>query len=1422
MPSNHSIRIIVIAVVLIMILSGVSAIAEFQLGTRGIPPVDATQITMSPFEVYEKMILSEPFMQVPVSARSVSPNASVSYNGSLSVLVTFSLSNQSRLNSYLSNLSNSASPEYHKYSTAKEFDANYSPSLSVYNNAAKYFSIYPGLKITPYADRISLQVEGPSKEIGNAFHTELSLLKQNSSIYFANSNPQLPETISAFVSGVSGFTNTPINLSNNTLTYSQVAVPTPSYTKNGYIQPVMTEDGQFIYGSDLQVAYDENSLFYGGFPTNEVVATILWAGQNSTGNPVGPFVPSDIYAYYNATLPSGEPHSTVHGVPLNGAVAPGPSASYDITGANIENTLDLEMVGSTAPGSSIYNVYGPNATTENLDASLAFILNPNSTMSALNNVSVITNSWGGPESNSSAWYEYLQEAQARGITVLASSGDSGDNANSSKYINNTQYSGDYVQFPAAMAYDNFGVTSVGGTTIYLGENLNILQQEAWYESNRSTDGNPAGSAGGISRVFNETSWEINTEANKVLKGRGLGVPDIAAIANDTIIYITLNGTEHYSEDLYTLGGTSVASPIEAGIIAEIDSILKLNNQSNLGYLNPMLFNLANDQFKDLENTSSTGYVQTGNYNSSLPVTPFYNVDQGRNHVYNATYGYNLVTGWGSIDAYNLTMYLLNVNYSGSPGALDGVRNVLSLNDMNVTSYLLNSSTNQYTNINRFYNASIQQNFFIADEAGAPIYWIQNVVYINGSEASGWSVNYTGWVVYPFFEEYPSSTIYEYNFPLSGKIIKLPHVFNIESWISNAGIGGSQIMNFEINNNTLQLPVPGAAYIIGSYDYNYIWQGRMINNGPNGRDYLGGLDPQFGLVGGPSGGLGAFGNNTEGNISSYIMPMGMNTYIPASTKTYNYNETTTGELSENLLYKQTSGNTWSLGVSNSSDQQGILSYENNSYAVEFNEKGLGKGTAWSVNVDGMVQTTNTTSLTMELPNGKYNFTVTIHNNTYIPKATHGNITVNNSKLTENVEFNSLYYEVTFKESGLPGNTQWYVNITGGSSFNSSDHNISLEAGNGTFNYTIATQDKEYEAQGGSFAVSGEPISVNVSFTLVRYSVTVMEIGLPSGDGWYMNITGEPTSGEVTSSSYSTSLANGTYHYTTSSVNKSYISGPGSFTVAGASKTVNIHFTGETYNINFTETGLPSGKYWYVNVTGGQLSGPITGTSYSLSLQNGTYDYSVSTSYNVFKPVYKNSFTVNGTSNSESIKFTQVKYKVTLSETGLKPNTEWYVNSTGLKNSTESPGSLTYYLSNGTYKFSVTNLSLYYALSNTFTVTVDGSNITSSVAFQHWAFLTGKVSPENARVLLNGKNITVISGAFNASVAAGTYNLTISANGYESYHSVFNISAGSMNNITVDLHTVSKSGSISSTDVYAIIGGVAAVVIIGGALFLVRRR
>jgi len=423
-----------------------------------------------------------------------------------------------------------------------------------------------------------------------------------------------------FVSQISGLDNfykpflnsvpTHININQSLLQHSSNSLPT------GYLPPINSSGVQLIYGSDLQIAYDEHTLFNYTYPQNEVVATILWSGQyvgpNTTtpygnltnGTLLGPFDPSDIYSYYNDTLPSWEPHSKVIAVPLDGAPEPGPLASYDTSGAVGENTLDLEMVGSTAPGATIFNVYGPNSTYT--DQALAFILNPNSSFSELNKVSVISNSWGSPEYNDTAWYEYLQEAQARGITVLASSGDSGDNANSSKYLR-SNYPNDWVEFPSSMAYNYFGVTAVGGTTLTLNSSLNIESQVAWYISSRDTaNGGPAGSTGGISEVFPEPIWQSDTIANEVINGQGRGVPDIAAIANNTIIYITVDGTS----GLYGEGGTSVASPVDAGIIAEINAVLSLNNQTSLGYLNPLLYTLGNEQLSSLTYTDTTGYDLT--------------------------------------------------------------------------------------------------------------------------------------------------------------------------------------------------------------------------------------------------------------------------------------------------------------------------------------------------------------------------------------------------------------------------------------------------------------------------------------------------------------------------------------------------------------------------------------------------------------------------------------------------------------------------------------------------------------------------------------------------------------------------------------------------------------------------------------------
>lgn len=961
-------KTVVAIVAAFMLLTSFSVLISAQLGNTPTPLPGNSSGTVSHSST---PTYNGPMVAVATPPQAISTMNNISYNGNVNVLVTFKLSNQSELNNFLSDLSNKASPLYHHYITRQQFGKRFGPSNSTYNAAVNYFETFSGLRVSTYADHVSLLVKGPAAQIGHAFNTTLT--SNGNGTYSAVSNPFLPTSLAPSVSIVTGLSNKHLNLS---LNYGSMPVSAPpksvSAQSRGYPAPSSTSP--YYYGSNMQVAYNEQSLLNVTYPTKQVVATILWSGYNNlTMQNVAPFYPSDIYAYYNASLPSYEPHSKVYGVPVNGAPMPGYSANNDTTGAVGENTLDLEMVGSTAPGSSIYNVYGPNATYESLDAALAYILNPNSTYSALNNVSVITNSWGGSDYNNTVWYSYLQEAQARGITVLASSGDSGDNKQSSKYMP----ASDYTEFPSSMAYNNFGVTAVGGTTVNLSRDSTLLSQIAWYISaNYTSDGGPAGSTGGISVNFTEPIWQLNSLANKVIGGTGRATPDISAIANNTIVYQTVNGTSYWGKPyFYIYWGTSIASPIEAGIVAEMDAILHHYNQSNLGFLNPVIYRLADMQFANLTSINTGSFDLTGGYNSSLPVTPFNNVDTGRNHVYTAGYPYNLVTGWGSIDAYNFTSLVLDRNFSGVYGDLVGVQNNLTLSGLSVTSYYQSSSGVSNGIVNSIYNASIQQNFFVADELGAPIYWIQNVVYINGSASQGWNMNYTGWIIFPFYGQYPTQTVFEYNYPLTGKIINMPHTFDVKSWITGSGMNAA--MNFEVNSQVLQIPVPGAAYIISGSNYTYSWQGHTYYNGPYpDNPSPGGMTPQFGLVGGPSYGIGEFQSPTAGNMNASIMPMGYDHYINASTGTYTYNVDQTGESAANLQWSQASTNSWNLGILNGSTTQGVLSYEPSGYNVSISEKGLPSGSTWYANLsNGFRLALNSNETYFSLPNGTYtiNFT-----------------------------------------------------------------------------------------------------------------------------------------------------------------------------------------------------------------------------------------------------------------------------------------------------------------------------------------------------------------------------------------------------------------------------------------------------------------
>src|SRR4029453_625094 len=119
------------------------------------------------------------------------------------------------------------------------------------------------------------------------------------------------------------------------------------------------------------------------------------------------------------------------------------------------------------------------------------------------------------------------------------------------------------------------VTAVGGTSLGVGQANTRVREPGWgtsdYSCNTTTlactrTGWLYGAGGGVSRIFPEPSYQ--SSAGLSLSGRGVpavaagGEPQRALLRGKTQ---TSPGGAHYDE--YRMGGTSLSSPIFAGLMA---------------------------------------------------------------------------------------------------------------------------------------------------------------------------------------------------------------------------------------------------------------------------------------------------------------------------------------------------------------------------------------------------------------------------------------------------------------------------------------------------------------------------------------------------------------------------------------------------------------------------------------------------------------------------------------------------------------------------------------------------------------------------------------------------------------------------------------------------------------------------------------
>ena len=449
-----------------------------------------------------------------------------------------------------------------------------------------------------------------------------------------------------------------------------------------------------------------------------------------------------------------------------------------------------------------------------------------------------------------------------------------------------------------------------------------------------------------------------------------------------------------------------------------------------------------------------------------------------------------------------------------------------------------------------------------------------------------------------------------------------------------------------------------------------------------------------------------------------------------------------------------------------------------YHVQFNETGLPGGTSWSVTLNGQnLGSSTSTVLFSGLSNNSTGYSFTVGKTAgYSSTPSSGVIRIQGANVTQNITFSPLPpsdYGVTFGEVGLPAGTLWWVNLTNGQTFASSSGTNSFSEPNGTYGYALASANKTYRAAGGSLGVNGSSVSLSATFSQVTYAVNFTESGLPSGGTWYLNITNGPLSGPLPGNapSYLIYLVNGSYRYTVATTEKTYQASGGSFAVDGLAGAVTVSFRPVLYGATFTESGLPSGDLWYVNVTSGTPSGPISGSagSYTLNLTNGTYAYTVSTNDKTFQAL-GGTVSMKGKGSNLTVTFVHLVYPVVLTESGLPSSTGWWANLTNGQTFHSSNTSNSFLEPNGTYEFSIsTSDKTYQGSGGNFSVqggSVSKSTVfarvTYAVTFNESGLSTGDLWYVNSSTGASSGPLPAGSTSYTETLANGSYTFGIATN------------------------------------------------------------
>ncbi len=467
------------------------------------------------------------------------------------------------------------------YLSREEFERQFSAADEDIAAIEKFAKAHGLIVAHTHAGRRTVMLSGTVAQFNEAFGVDLQKFEYPGGSYRGRvGSINLPQELSDRVEAVLGLDNRPAAKTHFRLRSAAKSEAARSEAPKHGRRPSSAASAGTSY-TPLQIASLYN--FPPGTGQGQCVGIIELGGGER---------PVDLKAYFSELGVSPAPK--VMTVPVDGAKN---KPTGNPSGPDGEVMLDIEVVGAIAPQADIAVYFAPNTDAGFLDAITTAIHD------TANNPSVISISWGGPESSwtqqaMTAFDSAFQAGVAMGVTICVASGDNG----SSDGLTDGQ---DHVDFPASSPH----VLACGGSSLQASGNA-IANETVW---NDGAQGGAGG--GGVSSVFALPAWQNNLMVTRTSGGTSAltmrGVPDVCGDADPETGYdVRIDGSDT------VIGGTSAVAPLWAGLIARINAA----KGSPSGLINPTLYQNP---------------------------TAFHQITRGNNGDYMASPGWNACAGLGS-------------------------------------------------------------------------------------------------------------------------------------------------------------------------------------------------------------------------------------------------------------------------------------------------------------------------------------------------------------------------------------------------------------------------------------------------------------------------------------------------------------------------------------------------------------------------------------------------------------------------------------------------------------------------------------------------------------------------------------------------------------------------------------------------------